>query len=229
MPWLIPMLSGRSLSSLFIPLRWGTGLCLLCFCLGLLGFLGFLCHWAGKGDTFVFIPPELVLLFFALLWEWTSSVIATDNNSNLFIQKLYSVPSHWARWPLGSQWLPWNGLIQSIPSLVLKTLSPGQPLIPNTMGEIARASRTMELNLLAKERKCELPLTPRDGVMVPWEGFGDGPRRLLRGKFRVLLLKYFQAILWETPQLPSKSLFFKKLGRGSKELMPVKYWKSNGF
>lgn len=107
-PWLTPMLSEHNFSSLFISLRWGMGLCLLCFCLGLLGSLGFLCHWAGRGDTFVFIPAELVLLFLALFWEWTSSVIDTDNNSNLFIQKLYSVPSHWARWPLGSQWLPWN-------------------------------------------------------------------------------------------------------------------------
>ena len=44
------------------------------------------------------------------------------------------------------------------------TFSPGQP---NTMGEIARDSRMMELKLLAKERKYELPLVPRDRMMVP--------------------------------------------------------------
>lgn len=57
-----------------------------------------------------------------------------------------------------------TGLIQFTLRLALMTLSPGQP---NTMGEIARDSRMMELKLLAKERKYELPLVPRDRVMVP--------------------------------------------------------------
>jgi len=61
---------------------------------------------------------------------------------------------------------PGTGLIQSTLSLVLRTFFPGQPLIPNTMGEIAKTSGTRELNLSVKERKCELPLTPRDGMMV---------------------------------------------------------------
>ena len=59
---------------------------------------------------------------------------------------------------------PGTGLIQFTLRLALMTLSPGQP---NTMGEIARDSRMMELKLLAKERKYELPLVPRDRVMVP--------------------------------------------------------------
>ena len=59
---------------------------------------------------------------------------------------------------------PGTGLIQFTPRLALMTLSPGQP---NTMGEIARDSRMMELKLLAKERKYELPLVPRDRMMVP--------------------------------------------------------------
>lgn len=201
-------------------LREGARLCLLCFCLGLMRSLGFLCSWAGKGDPVVFIPAELVPFFLALFWEWTSSLIDTSSNSNSFIQKLYSVPSHW------TSDFPGIGLIQVTPRLALMTFSPGQP---NTMGEIVRDSRIMGLNLLAKERKYELPLFPRDRVMVPWEGFGDGPRRFLGRKFRVLAFRYFQAVLWETPQFPSKSLFFTKLRRGCKEFMPVKCWKSNGF
>lgn len=91
-PQLFPVLSWCSHSPLFTSLRWGSRLCLLYFCLSLLGSLGFLCHWASGGGVLVFIQAELILFFFVLFWEWSDTVIDIDNNFNLLIQKLYPVP-----------------------------------------------------------------------------------------------------------------------------------------
>lgn len=124
---------------------------------------------------------------------------------------------------------PGTGLIQFPPRLALMTFSPGQSLIPNTMGDIARASRMMELNLLAKERKYELFLVPRDRWWCPEKGLvmvqGDFQEGNL-GFWHSYTSRLFSGKLYS---FPVKVCFLKSWGEDVKSLCQLNAKKAMAF
>ena len=193
MPRLPPMLSASICFPVFIFLMWGTRPCLLSSTWVSWGLWGF--YVTGQMTRHsCLLPGELVLLFLDLFWERTGSVSDTANNSSLLIKKCTLSPFLWSDAPLVLHDCPGTGLIWSSLSLGFSPLFQGQSLTLDPMRKTMKGSGTRDISLLAKERRCELLLNPRDRGMMPWEGYADGPRKLLRGKLRVLAFKSFRPL-----------------------------------
>lgn len=164
------------------------------------GSLRFLCHWVDGRGILLVLLAELVLLSFDLFGEWTGRVSDTDNSS-LLIHNCTLFHFHWSGYPLGSQWLPWSW-IEPLLALVLAPSSQGSPWhwIPGGGQWVTLSQWDYKFFGQRKILWTFLPLNPRDRVMVPEKGLViNGPRRLLRGKLRLLALESFRDTFWETP------------------------------